>query len=470
MQHSLVGVEIMDMPSGRTLYSHNGNRRFVPASTAKVFTTACAFDTLGAGFAYKTRMLATGTISGDTLHGDLLIEPSQDPTFSRQDLRTLLSKLLEKKVTHIEGSVRILPVPGGYEQFLPGWLSEDWGQEWMPVCSNFVIDRNIAPGAQPMKGVKIVTEEAAGHNALHNSVLNSGISAGWLTYSPEFKTMRLFLSPGMSPLAPLVVGNPDEFNRQIVTSTLEDMGIHVKNHKVDSTEGGTLIAEHVSHTLPNIIETCLHESDNLYAQQLLRTIGEQQQSKATTPPSIEERGLSKLTAWLSQIGIQPQEVVLFDGCGLTRKNCVSPHGLCTVLRHMAGPNIDGPYLNLLKASGESGKGSFKFKTGAMDSVRSLAGVLQTAGGQHLSVAIMVNGHTPSVKGLRSSLTELIALLNSITAMVTTPPPAEAASAKPGAQAEPGTTFVEVSRQAHRPSAKHGRQSSQHHHSRHHRRH
>jgi len=86
-----------------------------------------------------------------------------------------------------------------------------------------------------------------------------------------------------------------------------------------------------------------------------------------------------------------------------------------VLQYMAGPKVDGPFLALLKHSGTNiGKGQFAFKTGSMDTVRAITGILQTAGGQQLAVTVMVNDHIASVKNLRGAFNELIALLNEIT--------------------------------------------------------
>src|ERR1700678_4241793 len=93
LQPSNVGVEIMELPSGKVLYAYNGHKRFVPASTAKVFTTACAYETLGANFTYKTQLVGDPYITEGRLNGDLVLSSSQDPTLSRDDLRQLVRQL-----------------------------------------------------------------------------------------------------------------------------------------------------------------------------------------------------------------------------------------------------------------------------------------------------------------------------------------------------------------------------------------
>ncbi|MEZ4491617.1 MAG: hypothetical protein R3F51_28935, partial [Cyanobacteriota/Melainabacteria group bacterium] len=68
-----------------------------------------------------------------------------------------------------------------------------------------------------------------------------------------------------------------------------------------------------------------------------------------------------------------------------------------------------PYLDLLRVNDESdkGRGSYKFKTGTMDGIRSISGILTTSGNQRLALTIMVNGHTPSIRNLSIAMSSLI---------------------------------------------------------------
>ena len=118
--------------------------------------------------------------------------------------------------------------------------------------------------------------------------------------------------------------------------------------------------------------------------------------------------------WLSSIGVPNQEVVLFDGCGLSRKDCISPHSLNLVLKHMAGPEVKSPYLDLMhQTGGKDGSGRFSLKTGSMDTVRGITGVLTNFSGQHVAVTAIINGHTPSGKNARMALGDLIERLKRV---------------------------------------------------------
>lgn len=424
LNHSNVGVEVMELPTGKVLYSYNGKKRFTPASTAKVFTTACAFETFGGAYTYKTQLVAQGTISEGKLHGDLVIVPSQDPSISRDDIRQLINKLDTKKIHTVEGRVRLAKTPGGFEEYQPGWLVEDFGQIYMPVCSNFVIDHNIAQGVSGLKGMRVFDMSSSYEiNALTRSLMKSEVASAWLTYDPGNKTIRTYCGDGTSQKSPLMVADPDEYNIALVESTLADHGVKVEKSALMSRDKSnfgegpvTLLAEHVSSPLSKIITTTLHESDNLYAQQILRTLGSPSPEQADKAPAkvkedettLEQRGLAKMIAWLNSIGVPNQEAVILDGCGLTRKNGLTPHALNTVLKHMASPTLNGPYLSLLK-NGDN----YRYKTGSMDTARCITGVVTTAGGQSMAVTIMVNNHMPNIKDLRSALGELVSIVGRI---------------------------------------------------------
>lgn len=430
LQRSLVGLEIMELPSGRVLFSHNGNKRLVPASTAKVLTTACIMDILGGNFTYTTR-LRTNELSQDGVAGTLVIEPSQDPSLKYVNVVELLHEAQKKGLKAATGGLEVSPIEGGGERFVSSWLCEDWGQDWMPPSSDLVIDSNVSGQNAPLNNHRVVIDDP--RNAMMRTVLASHIGAGWLVYEPEHHLIRVYLSdPEQGKGAPLVVGNPDQFNPALVKAMASNLGIQIQGSSPapGATNAGVVLSEHHSKPLAEIAKLCLHESDNLYAQQLLRTLGLLTSSSGDPKPKIkkdvltlEERGINRLVKWLSTIGVSESEFVLKDGCGLSRKDCIAPHVLNMVLKHMSGPAVKGSYLSLLKEGQvfSRHRGRFRFKTGAMDSVRAISGVLDTGSGKSLAVSVIVNGHSSQVSNLRTSLGALTTALVDASIPPTPPP-------------------------------------------------
>lgn len=483
--HSLIGIEVMQLPTGTVLYSLQGDKRFAPASTTKLLTTACAYDILGGAFQYKTRLYAQGQTNGQVLNGDIVIQPSEDPSLKQDDLRRLIMQIQKKGIKKITGSLAIVEIPGGHDRFQPEWLLEDWGQEWMPPSSDLVIDRNITAGNFAFNGYKKVnTEHETAPSSLTATLLSAGLAASWVECDPKLKELHYYRDSAINATAPAVVANPGLFNQALAQDMARNMQLHIDDSLASkvwhflpgskSQRQAILISEIQSKPLASIIEKTLHESDNLYAQQLLRTLGLPQlnpefktdshiglvKSKGDSA-TLESRGLEKLYGWLAKAGVSSSEVVLVDGCGLSRKDGIAPHALNMVLKYMW--NTNPVYIELLKHSNPLGgsKGGFCFKTGAMDTVRCITGILQTAGAQTLAVTIMVNGHVQSVQALRGDVDSLVALLDSIKSVKIVPAPAPPSAAQPASR----KTYVELQHAIAKAPAS----PSRHRHSRHTRR-
>ncbi len=78
------GVHVVEVGSGRTVFARRADEPFILASNAKILTTAAALDGLGPGYFFETPLLARGRIdrSSRTLEGDLAVVGGGDPTIS----------------------------------------------------------------------------------------------------------------------------------------------------------------------------------------------------------------------------------------------------------------------------------------------------------------------------------------------------------------------------------------------------
>ena len=77
------GAVVMSLSRGETLFSHNGDSPFLPASTLKLFTTTLAFERLGVHHTFSTDVLRDGEVSdGGTLNGALILRGGGDPALA----------------------------------------------------------------------------------------------------------------------------------------------------------------------------------------------------------------------------------------------------------------------------------------------------------------------------------------------------------------------------------------------------
>jgi len=77
------GIEIVDLTTGRMLYERNAAHFFVPASNAKLFTTALALTRLGPDFTFQTRVMADQSADAEgRIAGSVRLVGGGDPNLS----------------------------------------------------------------------------------------------------------------------------------------------------------------------------------------------------------------------------------------------------------------------------------------------------------------------------------------------------------------------------------------------------
>ena len=74
------GLLVVDQETTETLMEWNADKLFVPASTTKLYSVACAMEELGADHRFITRVYQAGRRDGDQLIGNLVLLASGDPS------------------------------------------------------------------------------------------------------------------------------------------------------------------------------------------------------------------------------------------------------------------------------------------------------------------------------------------------------------------------------------------------------
>ncbi len=115
MLNELKQAGLTNPDQGVWIQSHDGaiaagnlsSRPLPAASLTKIVTTLAALQTWGSNYRFITNISTTGTLVGDTLKGDLIIEGGGDPLFVWEEAIALGNKLNQLGIKRIQGNLII---------------------------------------------------------------------------------------------------------------------------------------------------------------------------------------------------------------------------------------------------------------------------------------------------------------------------------------------------------------------------
>jgi D-alanyl-D-alanine carboxypeptidase/D-alanyl-D-alanine-endopeptidase (penicillin-binding protein 4) len=271
---------------------------------------------------------------------------------------------------------------------------------------------------------------AAGDRAARSTIgLHRGLSDNNLEVWGEF-------APGTKGFgARLSVHKPALWAAKLFAEALRARGIKVEGETL-SRDSRMPIAERFdparavelafveSQPLSEIARRTNKESNNLYAELILRTLGRERGEMAALPASVghergdDEAGLAVIRVWLGRAGIPSSNLALHDGSGLSRLDLVTPESSARLLFSLAGTASAQVFKESLPIAGRDGTlagrlkplaNSVSAKTGSLTYDNSLSGYLTTSKGELLAFSIMCNDQTGSGDSIRL-IDQTVALL------------------------------------------------------------
>lgn len=449
LSSSVVGLLAVSM-DGDTLVAVNPSLKLVPASNVKLLTTGLALKQLGEDYRFKTTLAYEGEIRDGILFGDLYIVGGGDPTTgARVDcadpVELLFSRwhkmILDAGICGVEG--RIVGDPRFFDASTPenlGWTYDDLGTSYGvgPLGLNFFENAQhflITPGP------------GVGDSP---SVSPKYPLTPWMKYSVSAVTGSARTANTVyyvnTPLAPLGdFGGSFPVDRRAYTfegsnrfgaytcayhflEYLESKGFGASGGCADISSGGRIrtepgisdtgslaadpeelvtIGETYSARLSEIVRETNTESDNFFAETLLRMIG-----KSRGYSCREDDPVRAAEELMRSLGLQTAGACrIFDGSGLSRKNYVSAAFFVSFLQAMAREPFFDAYLRSLPYPGSRGTLEFKFpdapdafksrirmKSGSMNGVLCYSGYILPSDGDEsktIVFSLLTNNFTSS---------------------------------------------------------------------------
>jgi D-alanyl-D-alanine carboxypeptidase/D-alanyl-D-alanine-endopeptidase (penicillin-binding protein 4) len=431
------GVFVMSLKDGRVLYARDATELFTPASNMKVYTTATALDLLGADYRWRTSVYAAkqpdanGVVDADlTLYGrgapDLISKLKGDaPT-----LAALADRLYQAGLREVRGNII-----GDNSYFRGslyglGWQWNDLQWYFGAEPSALTIDENsvevtIGPGSK-QGSANVVINPASSPLHLTNETKTAErsdtTSIGIVRdlSGNELRVWGDFPANGRAFSAFISVHDPASWAATLFKRALVSRGIKVngevrsrdfrsvETEKFDPEKASEL-AYAESEPLSAIVRHTNKESDNLYAELILRTLGKERGAYAPDPDprknrerGDDEAGTAVVRAWLESKGINTKGLSIRDGSGLSRLDLITPETTARLLVAIASTNSANAFHDSLPIAGRDGTlnsrlknltGRIFAKTGTLTYTHSLSGYATTPENETLVFSIMCNEAT-----------------------------------------------------------------------------
>lgn len=452
------GVKVADATTGAVRYAREASKRFVPASNVKLYTAAAALDQLGPDYRFVTRLYRQGRVSGDTLRGDLIVRGSGDPTIGgyeqRDDrlqvFRAWADSLRAAGIQHVSGGVLgdddiHTDAPLGH-----GWMWDDLPYRYAVELSGLSFGENLielqAIGQLRGQPAALSWEplQTGYLNVVNRSETVRGEADEEFRRLPGSRTLYVEsrIRPGSLQREKLSVGNPTGYFVSVLRGVLRREGISVSGAAMDAdslTESlsydaprTNVVARYRSAPLSDIVQTMMEESQNLYAEQILRTLGAERPVeklvRSNDPddpnPGSGAMGVEASLRTFAAAGIDTSRVRLADGSGMSRYDMVSPTMTAALLLHMrqhSDPAVAEAFMEALPVGGRTGTLEYRFergpaeasvraKTGTLSGVSALSGYVTTAGGQPLVFVVMANHYSADSDEAREAIDQIVQAL------------------------------------------------------------
>ena len=347
-----VAISVLDAATGAPVLETSAREVVLPASTAKIATAVAALTALPPDLRLTTRVVAGAAA------GDVVLVGGGDPTLAGPFTR-------------------------------PGY----------PRPASFAALASAARAALSGKPVRRVLVD----DALYaGPLLGPGWRPEYVTSGDVAPVMALMVDGGRTALPPLT--GPSRAPRQSDPAIAAGRALaKVLGARVvargRAPEGATELASVTSPAMPQLVEQMLTHSDNDLAEALARQV-----ALAKGQPATFDGASAALRAVLGDVlqsvGATPGSVLLSDGSGLSRLDRVQPGAVTRLLAAVAGADRERyfPVLSGLPVAGFDGTlerryrkgpglpaaGVVRAKTGTLNGVSALAGLVRTRDGRLLA--------------------------------------------------------------------------------------
>ena len=381
-ENQFTGFMVYNPRTKDTVFNHNGNRYFTPASNTKIFT-------LFTGLQYLPEQIPAlkYAIDGDTV----FIKGTGDPSFLHPYFKDSTA------LNFINSFKTVKLITGNYanDKFGPGWAWEDYDTYYSPERSAF-----------PLYGNVLSISNTSGLHT-YPKFLKAQTDYTNLNKRRDFNENNFYykLSRKDTIYVPFVLD----------TTMVKKLWNDLLPDKVELISDSSMVTDQTLYSIPadSLYKRMMYVSDNFLAEQIL-ILASSTVSDTLDADTIRQSILE------NQLKDLKQKPKWRDGSGLSNYNLFTPLSLVQVLEKLY-VNIPRERLfNFFPVGGVSGtlknwypgkNGPYVFaKTGTLSSASTLSGYLLTNSGDVLIFSFMNNNYNTSTNKVKEHMQAVLEYL------------------------------------------------------------
>lgn len=397
-----VSVAVYSLDENKEVYSYKGDRALNPASNVKVLTAAVVLDKLGPTYRYPTEIYAGASPNSKGEIPSLSVVGYGDPSLVIERLWRIAKDLSLQGIKTIKGDLII-----DQSYFETSFLHEGFGNEGRayaaPVSAialNFNSFSTLVSSQSgklhcqvdpPVDYFLIKECKTTGKGLSVKRDLDSGKEKVFVrgSYSSS-KAKTIYRS----------VSNPSLYFASALKYLLQQNGIKHQGRIIEGNAvKGHLLLKDMSKPLSEIVADLNKYSNNFVAEMLVKTLG----ARFVSQPGTTEKGVTVLKDYLSFLGAPESSYELENASGLSRKNKLSSSLLTRILAQAyQDPRIAPEYFASLAIAGTDGtvrrrlkslslKEKLRVKTGTLNNVSSLSGLIRSKSGKSFVFSVILEG-------------------------------------------------------------------------------
>ncbi len=413
LKHAAVSLYVIDARTGEPVFDVNSQLGLAPASTQKIITSVTAFELLGKDYTYKTEFWLNNSMTNYSPKKLIMIRQTGDPTFGSNRFQITMpavifaglgKALAEKKLSPETITYRLYNNRFPLQKIPDGWIFQDIGNYYGAGAAGFnwkenqseILLRSGKKEGDPVMVVALDTLAGAGFidNQLKTGSPGSGDNAYYYfhygNHAASFPLLKGTIPPGQEKFQiSIAVADPYlYFLQELEKSKLLSAGTAVPaDFAVVSSwipaGRDENIYTHQSPALDSIICWFNKKSINLYGEALVKTFAYEKQGYASA-----DSGLAILKRFWEEKGLDPEELNMYDGSGLSPLNRVTTHAQVEILKYAKTRDWFPSFYGALPEYN-----GMKMKSGTISDVKGYCGYHKAKDGREYIFSFLINNYS-----------------------------------------------------------------------------